>query len=103
MQLQFKDRVCLNRSERPLGIQLGSAAGGVDINLFAGEVSDEIVACFTTIRAAADDDNHVVHVIKRDVVDFQNVLAHLGIQQQVGSPAANHVPAVINKLLDRLD
>src|SRR5207245_11703095 len=81
----------------------GSGSGGVDVNLFPCEVSDEIVTCFATVRAASDDDNHVIHVIQRDLVAFKNVLALFGLHQQVRSPSTHHVHAMIDEVLDGLD
>ena len=42
-------------------------------------------------------------MIQSDFVAFQNVLALLGLQQQVGSAAAHYVHAMINEVLDGLD
>src|SRR3984893_2415811 len=40
VQLQLENGIRLNGGKRPLWIELGRAAGSVDINLFAGKVGD---------------------------------------------------------------
>jgi len=40
VELEFEDGFGLARGERLFGIELGSAAGGVDIDFFAAEVGD---------------------------------------------------------------
>src|SRR6185312_6615989 len=103
MQLQFEDRFSLNGAERLLWIELGRAAGGIDVNLFAGKIRDQIFAGLATVGTAANDGDYVVNVVERDLVAFKNVLAVFRFLQQKGGPAADHVHAVINKMLDRLD
>ena len=75
MQLQFEDRVRLNAGERLFRIDLRSASGDVDVDLLAGEVGDQVFAGFGAVGAGADDGDHVVEVIERDQVAFENVLA----------------------------
>ena len=77
VQLQFEDGVGLLRGERLLGIELGRAAGGVDVDLLAAEVGDQVFAGVGAIRAAADDRDHVIEVIERGQVAFEDVLAVL--------------------------
>ena len=42
-------------------------------------------------------------MIQRDFVSFKNVLALFGLHQQVRSPSAHHVHAMIDEVLDGLD
>ena len=103
MQLQFEDRVGLNGGERLLRIELGSAAGGVDVDLLAAKVGDQIFAGVGAVGAAANDGDDVIQVIERGEVAFQNVLAVFRLLQQVGRAAPHHIHAVINEILNRLD
>src|SRR6185312_10565070 len=103
VQLQFEDRFSLNGTERLFRIKLWRPAGGIDVNLLAGKVSNQILAGLATVRAAANDGDDVVNVVERDLVAFKNVLALFGLPQQVGGAAAHNIHAMINKMLDRLD
>ena len=82
VQLQFEDRVGLLRGERLLGIEFRSASGGVDVDLLAAEVGDQILAGVGAVGAAANDDDHVIEVIERGQVAFENVLAVVRLVQQ---------------------
>src|SRR6185437_10190394 len=82
---------------------LGCAAGGIDVNLFAGKVSDQIFTGLATVRAAANDGDDVVNMVKRSLVAFKNVLAIFRFLQQEGGTPSHNIHAVINKMLDRLD
>ena len=102
VQLQFEDRVRLLVRERLLRIELRSAAGGVDVDLLPGEVGDQVLAGIRAIGTATNDRDHVVEVIERDPVAFQNVLAVFRLLQQERRTPAHHVNAVIDEVLDRL-
>ncbi len=102
MQLQFENRVGLNSGEGLFRIELGSAAGGVDVDLLAGKVGDQVLAGFGAVGAGADDGDHVVQVIERGQVAFENVFAVFGFREQEGGAAADHIDAVIDEVLDRL-
>ena len=104
VQLQFEDGVGLQGREGLLELHLlGGDCFQVDVDGLAGEVGDQIVACFGAVLAAANDGNHRVEVIERGDVAFQNVLALAGPRQQVGSAAAHHFHAVIDEVLDSGD
>src|SRR5208282_6564605 len=75
VQLQFEDGVGLLGGKRLLGGKLRSASGGVDVNLLAAEVSDQILASVGAVCTAANDHDDVIKVIKRGEVAFQNMLA----------------------------
>ena len=103
MQLQFEDGVGLNAGERLFGIELGSAAGGVDVDLLAAEIGDQIFAGVAAIGAGANDGDHVVEVIERGQVAFENVLAVFCLRQQVSGAAADDIDAMVDEVLDGLD
>ena len=103
MQLQFENRVGLNSGERLFRIELGRAAGGVDVDLLAAEVRDQVFARVGTIGAGANDGDHVVEMIERGEVAFENVLAVFRLLQQVSSAAPHHIHAMIDEMLDRLN
>ena len=65
VQLQFEDRVGLNRSERLFGRKFGRATGGVDFDLLAAEIHHQIFAGIGAVGAAANDGDHVVEMIER--------------------------------------
>ena len=89
--------------ERLFGIELGSAAGGVDVDLLAAEVEHQILAGIGAVGAAANDGDDVVEVIERGEVAFEDVLAVFRLLQQVGGAAADDVDAVLDEVLDGLD
>ena len=64
---------------------------------------DQIFAGVGAVGAAANDGDHVVQVIERGQVAFENVLAVFRLLQQVGGAAAHHVDAVIDEVFDGLD
>src|SRR5215470_20374366 len=101
MQLQFEDRVGLDRGERLLGIKLRRAPRRIDVDLLPAKVQNQVLAGIGAVGAATNDRDHVVEVIERREITFENVLTVLGLLQQVCSSASNHVHAVINKNLDR--
>ena len=103
MQLQFEDGIGLFGGEGLLGIELGRAAGGVDVDLLATEVEHQIFAGFGAVGAAANDGDDVVEVIERLEIAFEDVLAVFRFLQQVGGAAADHVDAVLDEVLDGLD
>ena len=102
VQLQFENRVGLNSGEGLFRIALGSAAGGVDVDLLAGKIGDQVFAGFGAVGAGADDGDHVVQVIERGQVAFENVFAVFGFREQVGGAAADHIDAVVDEVLDGL-
>ena len=51
VQLQFEDCIGLLRGERLLGIQFRRAARGVDVDLLAAEVGDQVLAGIGAVRA----------------------------------------------------
>ena len=81
----------------------GARPGGVDVDLLAAEVRDQIFASIGAIGAAADDHDHVVEVIERGQVAFQNVLAIARFVQQIRSAAAHDIDAMVDEVFDRLD
>ena len=101
--MQFEDRVRLLRGERLLGIEFRSAAAGVDVDLLAAEIGHQVLARFATIGAAANDRDHVVQVIERGQVTFQDVLAVFGFLQQECCAAAHDFYAMIDEVLDGRD
>src|SRR4029077_11280902 len=102
VQLQFEDGVGLLRSERLIRIKLRSASSGVDVNLLAAKVGDQILASIGAVRAAANDHDYVVNVIERGQVAFQNVLAIARLIQQIQCAAAHHIDTMIDEVFDRL-
>ena len=68
--MQFEDRVRLLRGERLIRRQLRRASGGVDVNLLAAKISDQILARIGPVGAAANDRDHVIQVIERGQVAF---------------------------------
>src|ERR1700691_724448 len=100
VQLQLENGLGLDRGERPLGIQLGGAAGDVDVDFLASEIGDQGLAGVSAIGAGAHDGNDVVEMIERGDVAFENVLALFGLHQQVSGAAADDVDAVIDEVLD---
>ncbi len=88
--------------ERLFRIELRSAARGVDVDLLAGEVRDQVLASIGAIGAAADNRDHVIDMIERKPVAFQNVFAVFRFRQQERGPAAHHVDAVFDEVADRL-
>ena len=65
---------CL-RGEGLFGIELRRAAGGVDVDLLAAEISDQVLAGVGAVGAGANDGDDVVEVIERREIAFENVLA----------------------------
>src|SRR5208282_3818709 len=65
VQLQFEDGVGLLRGKRLIGGEFGSASGGVDVDLFAAEVRDQIFSRVGAVGAAANNRDHVIQVIER--------------------------------------
>ena len=103
MQLQFEDGVGLLRGERLLGIKLRSASGGVDVDLLAAKVRDQILSSVAAVGAAANDRDHVIEVIERGQVAFQNVLAIARFIEQIRSAPPHHIDAMVDEVFDRLD
>ena len=103
MQLQFEDGIGLPRGEGLFGIELGSAARGVDVDLLAAEVGDQIFAGVGAVRAGANDGDDVVEVIERREIAFEDVLAVFRFLQQVSGAAADDVDAVLDEVFDGLD
>ena len=103
VELQFENRLGLLRGEGLVGVDLRSAARDVDINLLAREVSDQVVARVGAVGAGADDGDHVVEVIERGQVAFEDVLAVLRFVQQVRGAAADDIGAVMQEVLQRLN
>src|SRR5207302_5718188 len=89
--------------ERFFRIELGSAAGGVDVNLLAGEVGDQIFAGVGAVGAAANDRDHVVEMVERGEIALENVFAVARLLQQISSPAADHIHPAIDELLDGIN
>ena len=84
-------------------IELGSAAGGVDVDLLAAEVEHQIFAGVGAVGAAANNGDDVVEMIEGGEIAFENVLAVFRLLQQVGGAAADDVDAVLDEVLDGLD
>src|SRR5580704_677048 len=103
MQLQFEDGIGLNSGERLFGIELGRAAGGVDVDLLAAEVGDQVFTRVGTVGAGANDGDHVVEVIERGEIAFENVLAVFRFVQQERGAASDDINAVIDEELDGLN
>src|SRR5713226_2733454 len=103
VQLQFENRVSLLGGERLFGAQLGSAAGGVDVDLLAAEECDQILARIGAVGAAADDRDDVVEMVERGEIAFEDVFAVFGLRKQVGSAAPDYVDAVLDEVLDGRD
>ena len=78
MQLQFENGVGLNSGERLFGIELGRAARDVDVDFLAAEVGDQVFAGVGAVGAGANDGDHVVEVIERGEIAFEDVLAVFG-------------------------
>src|SRR5437660_9937 len=102
MQLQFEDCVSLPRGEGLLAIEFGGTAGGVDVDLLAAEVGDQVLAGVGAVGAGADDDDHVIEMIEGGQVAFEDVLAVLRLGEQVGGAAADDFDAVVDEVLDGL-
>src|SRR5579863_9593655 len=103
MQLQFEDGISLPGGERLFGIELGSAPGSVDVDLFAAEVHHQVFASVGAVGAAANDGDDVVEVIESGEVAFEDVLAVFRLLQQVGGAAADDVDAVLDEIFNGLD
>ena len=103
MQLQFKDGIRLLSRERLFRIQLRSPPRSIDVDFLAAKISDQIFASVAAVRAAANNGDHAIQVIKCGPVAFQNVLAVAGFVQQIRSPPPHHVDPMIDEVLDRLD
>src|ERR1700689_2444882 len=103
MQLQLEDGVGLAGGERLFRIELGRAAGGVNVDFLAAEVEHQIFAGVGAVGAAANDGDDVVEMIEGGQVAFENVLAVFRLLQQVGGAAADHVDAVLDEILDGLN
>ena len=103
MQLEFEDGISLLGGEGLFGIDPRSAAAGVDVDLLAAEISDQVLAGVGTVRAAANDGDDVVKVIQRLEVTFEDVLAVSRLVQQVGGTAADYIHAMLDEVLDGLD
>ena len=84
-------------------VGLGSASGGVDVDLLAAEIRNQIFAGVAPVGAAADDRDHVIEVIERRQVAFQNVLAVARLGEQIRGAAPHHIDAMVDEVLDRLD
>src|SRR6266849_780306 len=84
------------------GIVLGCATGSVDVNFFAGKVGDQIFARFGAVGAGANDGDHVVQVIERSEVAFEDVLAVFGFGEQVRGAAADHVHTMVDEMFNGL-
>ena len=50
-------------------------AADVDLDGLAAEVADQVLARLAAIGAAADEGDHVIEMVERDPVAFQDVLA----------------------------
>src|SRR5271167_2568214 len=97
MQLQFEDGIGLNAGKRLFGIELGRAAGGIDVDLLAAEVRDQVFARVSPVGAGANDGDHIVEVIKRGEVAFEDVLPIFRLSQQIRSTPPDNIHAVIDK------
>src|SRR5580704_12998069 len=103
MQLQFEDGVGLNAGERLFGIELGRAARNVDFDFLPAEIGDQVFASVGAVGAGTNDDNHVIEVIERGEVAFENMFAVFRFRQQIRGAAANDIHPVIDKMLDGLN
>ena len=103
VQLQLQNGVGLLAAERLLGVDRRRTSRQIDRDLFSAEVCDQVLAGIRAVAAAADDGNHVVEVVERELIAFQDVLAVLRLLQQEGRAPAHHVDAVIDEVLDGLD
>ena len=103
MQLQFEDGIGLPGAERLFGIDLRSAARGVDVDLLAAEVEHQILAGVGAVGAAANDGDDVIEMIEGGEVAFEDVLAVFRLLQQVCGAAADDVDAVLDEIFDGLD
>ena len=73
-----------------------------DADGLAGEVLDQVDAGVGAVLAAANDADHVVHAIERDLVALEDVLAVARLLQQERGAAAHHIDAVIDEVADGL-
>src|SRR5258708_27597481 len=103
MQLQLEGGVGLVSGERLVGSKLWSASSGIDVNLLAAKVGNQTFASVGAVRAASNDHDHVVNVIKRGEVAFQNVLTIARFVEQIQSAPAHHIDAMVDEVFDRLD
>src|SRR5579872_177882 len=103
MQLQFEDGIGLLGSERLFGIELGSAARGVDVDLLAAEVHHQVFAGIGAVGTAANDGDDIVEMIEGCEIAFEDVLAIFRLLQQVGGAAADDIDTVLDEVLDSLD
>src|SRR5438477_1848570 len=103
MQLQFEDGIGLLGGERLFGIDLGSAPGGVDVDLLAAEVEDQIFAGIGAVGAATNDGDDIIEMVEGVQVAFEDVLSVFGLGEQVGGAAAHNVDAVLDEVFDGLD
>src|SRR6202035_760087 len=103
MQLQFKNRVSLNPSEGFFRIKLRRTPGSVDVNLPAAKISDQVFTRISAVRAGPNDSDHIVEMIKRSEIAFENMLAVFRFRQQISSTPPNDIDPVINKKLDGLN
>ncbi len=77
MQLEFENGIGLLSGEGLVGIELGRAPGGIDVDLLATEVEHQIFAGVGAVGAAANDGDDVVEVIESGEIAFEDVLAIL--------------------------
>src|SRR3954463_13956787 len=103
MQLQFEDGIGLLGGEGLFGIDSRRAAAGVDFDLLAAEVGDQVLASVGAVRAAANDGDDIVKMIERLEIAFEDVLAVFRLGEQVSGTAADYIDAMLDKVLDGLD
>src|SRR5690349_14256356 len=103
MQLQFEDGIGLLGREGLVGVNPGRAAAGVDVDFLAAEVGDKVLASVSAVGAAANDGDHIVEMIERLEIAFENVLAVFRLRQKISGAAADYVDAMLDEIFDGLD
>src|SRR5690242_3552941 len=68
-----------------------------------GEEFVQILASIGTARRSANDFDHIVDVIKRDAIAEQDVLAFARLAQFILRAAPNHIDAVLDEILQKLN
>src|SRR6266851_2100327 len=74
-----------------------------DGNVLLAEVFEQVFLSVHAAGGTADDADHVVEMIQRDLVPEQNMLALFGFLQLEDCAAPDHVDAVLDKELDHRD
>src|ERR1700730_10840915 len=116
MELEFEDGVDLDVAEadhigrQPVGLPVDLDAADVlggsthrNADRFVLKILVQVLAGVRPARRTPNDSDNVIHVVERDVIAEQDVLALLGFSQFVLRAPADHIGAVLDEQTQQLE